>query len=161
MASVEEKLKELGLELSEAPKPVAAYIPAKQVGELVFISGQLPFRNGQLMYVGKVGAERTQQEGFQAAELCAINALAIAKSVAGSLEKVREIVQVRGFVNCTPDFTHQPEVINGASELLVKLFGDSGRHARAAVGASSLPRNATVEVEMIVRMTSKEIGHVG
>lgn len=152
MELVEEKLKELGLQLPEAPKPVAAYIPAKQAGDLLFISGQLPFRNGQLMYVGKVGAERTQQEGFQAAELCMLNALAIAKSIAGSLEKIQEIVQVRGFVNCTPDFTQQPEVINGASELLVKLFGDRGRHARAAVGVSSLPRNATVEVEMITRV---------
>ena len=152
MKSVEEKLKELGLQLSEAPKPVAAYIPAKRIGDLVFISGQLPFRNGQLMYLGKVGAERTQQEAYQAAELCMLNALAIAKSLVGSLEKIEEIVQVRGFVNCTPDFANQPEVINGASELLVKLLGEKGRHARAAVGVSSLPRNATVEIEMIVRV---------
>lgn len=151
MASMEAKLKELGLQLPEAPKPVAAYIPAKCVGNLVFISGQLPLRDGQLVYVGKVGAERTQQEGYQAAQLCALNALAIAKSLVGSLDQIDEIVQLRGFVNCTADFSNQPEVVNGASELLVKLFDEKGRHVRAAVGVSSLPRNATVEVEMILR----------
>lgn len=152
MASIEARLQELGLQLPEAPRPVAAYIPAKRAGELVFISGQVPFRNGQLIYTGKVGVERTQQEGFQAAELCALNALAIARTFLGSLEKIEEIVQVGGFVNCTPDFVNQPEVINGASELLVKVFGEKGRHARSAVGVSSLPRNATVEVEMVVRV---------
>ncbi len=153
MASIEAKLQELGLQLPEAPKPVAAYIPAKRVGDLVFISGQLPLRDGQLVCVGKVGAERTQQEGYQAAQLCALNALAVAKSLVGSLDKIDEIVQLRGFVNCTPDFGNQPEVVNGASELLVKLFGEKGRHARAAVGVSSLPRNATVEVEMVIRVS--------
>ena len=152
MASIESKLSQLGLQLPEAPHPVSAYIPAKRVGDLLFISGQVPFRNGQLLFAGKVGAERTQQEAHQAAELCALNALAIAKSMLGTLDEIEEIVQVRGFVNCTPDFANQPEVINGASELLVKLFGEKGRHARAAVGVSSLPRNASVEVEMVVRV---------
>jgi len=152
MTSVEAKLQELGLQLPEAAKPVAAYIPAKRVGELLFISGQLPFRSGQLAFVGKVGAERTEQEGYQAAQLCALNALATVRSLAGSLDQIEEIVQLRGFVNCTADFGDQPEVVNGASELLVKLFGEKGRHARAAVGVSSLPRNATVEVEMILRL---------
>lgn len=152
MDKIETKLKELGLELPEAPKPQAEYVPAKRVGELVFVSGQVPTRKGQLIYQGKVGAERTLSEGQEAARLCALNALAVIKSVAGSLEKIEEIVQLRGFVNCTPQFTQQPEVINGASELLVKLFGERGRHARAALGTSSLPRNVAVELEMIVRV---------
>ena len=150
--SVEEKLKEKGLALPEVPKPVAAYIPAKRVGDLVFVSGQIPLRDGKIAYQGKVGAERTPEEGYEAARLCALNALAAVKALVGSLDGV-EIVQVRGFVNCTPDFENHPEVINGASELLVELFGDRGRHARAAVGVSSLPRDVTVEVEMVVQIS--------
>ncbi len=150
--SVEDKLKELGLALPEAPKPVAAYIPAKRVGDLVFISGQIPLKDGKIAYQGKVGAERTQQEGYEAARLCALNALAAVKALVGSLDAVEEIVQVRGYVNCTPDFGNHPEVINGASELLVELFGERGQHARAAVGVSGLPRDATVELEMVVRV---------
>lgn len=149
--SIEDKLHELGLKLPEAPKPLAAYIPAKRIGDLVFVSGQLPLRDGQLVYTGKVGAERTEQEGYEAARLCVLNALAAVKALLGSLERVEEVVQVQGFVQCTPEFAHQSEVINGASELLVKLFGEKGRHARVAVGVSSLPRGATVEVELIVR----------
>ncbi len=149
--NIEEKLQQMGLELPEAPKPVAAYIPAKRAGDLVFVSGQIPLRDGQIAYRGKVGAERTQEEGYEAARLCALNALAAVKALVGSLGEI-EIVQVRGFVNCTPDFENHPEVINGASELLVELFGERGRHARAAVGVSALPRDVTVEVEMIVRV---------
>lgn len=152
MDEIEAKLKELGLELPEAPKPQANYLMAKRVGELVFVSGQLPIRKGQLVYQGKVGAERTLKEGQEAARLCALNALAVIKALVGSLEKIEEIVQLRGFVNCTQEFAQQPEVINGASELFVELFGERGRHTRAAVGTSSLPRNATVELEMIVRV---------
>lgn len=150
--SVEAKLQQMGLELPEAPTPVAAYIPAKRVGDLVFVSGQIPLKDGKIAYTGKVGAERTQEEGYEAAKLCALNALAAVKALVGSLDVIEGIVQVRGFVNCTPDFQNHPEVINGASELLVELFGERGRHARAAVGASSLPRDVTVEVEMVVRV---------
>lgn len=149
--SVEERLKELGLTLPEAPKPVAAYIPAKRAGDLVFVSGQIPLRDGKIAYQGKVGAERTPEEGYEAARLCALNALAAVKALVGSLENV-EVLQVRGYVNCTPDFENHPEVVNGASELLVELFGERGKHARAAVGVSGLPRDATVEVEMVVRV---------
>ncbi len=152
MASIEAKLRALGLALPEAPQPVAAYIPAKRVGDLVFVSGQVPVRDGRLVYTGRVGAERTPQEGYEAAQLCALGALAVVKSLVGSLDEIEEIVQVRGFVNCTPEFSGHPEVLNGASELLVNLFGERGRHARAAVGVSSLPRGATVEVELIVRV---------
>jgi enamine deaminase RidA (YjgF/YER057c/UK114 family) len=151
MSAIEEQLKQMGLELPEAAKPVAAYIPAVRVGDLVFVSGQIPVKEGQIAYQGKVGAERTQAEGYEAAKLCALNALAAVKALVGSLDEI-EIVQVRGFVNCTPDFGNHPEVINGASEFLVELFGEKGRHARAAVGASSLPRDVTVEVEMVVRV---------
>ncbi|MBI1730768.1 RidA family protein [Candidatus Acetothermia bacterium] len=150
--SAEAKLKELGLTLTQAPSPVAQYVPAKQVGNLIYVSGQVPFRNGKLEYMGKVGAERTPEEGKKAAELCALNALAVVKSLIGSLDKVEEIVQVRGFVNCTPEFTNHPEVINGASDLFVNVFGEKGRHVRAALGAPSLPRGATTEVEIIVRV---------
>lgn len=150
--TVEEKLTKLGLKLPQPVKPMAAYIPAKRVGDLVFVSGQVPFKDGNLAYVGKVGAERSQEEGYQAARLCALNALAAVKALIGSLDAISEIVQVRGFVNCTPDFENQPAVINGASELLVELYGERGRHARAALGTSSLPRNVPVEVEMIVRV---------
>lgn len=152
MSAIEEKLERLGLQLPEAPEPVATYVPAKRVGDLVYVSGQVPFREGKLAYTGKVGAERTQEEGYQAAQLCALNALAVMQSVVGSLDEIEEIVQVRGYVNCTVDFPNQPEVVNGASELLGELFGDRGRHARAAVGVASLPRDATVEVEMVVRV---------
>jgi enamine deaminase RidA (YjgF/YER057c/UK114 family) len=150
--NIEEKLQQMGLELPEVPKPVAAYIPARRVGDLVFVSGQIPLKDGKIAYTGKVGAERTQEEGYEAAKLCALNALAAVKALVGSLDVIEGIVQVRGFVNCTPDFGNHPEVINGASELLVELFGERGQHARAAVGASSLPRDVTVEVEMVVRV---------
>jgi len=147
---IEEKLAKLGLQLPTVPKPVAAYIPAKRAGDLVFVSGQMPLKEGKLLYTGKVGAECTEKEGYACARLCALNALAAVKALVGSLDAISAIVQVRGFVNCTPDFADQPEVINGASELLVELFGENGRHARAALGTSSLPRNAPVELELIV-----------
>jgi len=150
--TIEAKLAQLGLELPPPPQPVAAYVPAKRVGKLVFVSGQVPFKDGKLVYIGKVGAERTQEEGYECARLCLLNALAAVKALTGSLDAIAEIVQLRGFVNCTPDFANQPEVINGASELLVKLFGERGHHARAALGSSSLPRNVTVELELIVRV---------
>ena len=149
---IEEKLAKLGLKLPQAVKPMAAYIPAKRVGDLVFVSGQVPIKDGKLVYVGKVGVERTEKEGYEAARICVLNALAAVKALVGSLDAISEIVQVRGFVNCTPDFENQPAVIDGASELLVELYGEQGRHARAALGTSSLPRNATVELEVIVRV---------
>ncbi len=147
---VEKKLSELGLELPPVPTPVAEYVPAKRVGDLVFVSGQGPMRDGRPQYVGQVGAELTLEDGYGAARLCCLNCLAAVKAVTGSLEAVQEIVQVRGFVNSAPDFHDQPKVMNGTSELLVKLFGERGRHVRAALGTSNLPGNIPVEVEMIV-----------
>lgn len=152
--SVEKRLKELGFELPEVPEPVAEYVPAKRVGDLMYVSGQGPIRNGKSVYVGQVGKEVSVEEGYKAAQICALNCLAAVKLVAGSLGAVEEVVQVRGFVNSIPDFHDQPRVINGASELLVKVFGESGRHARAALGTSNLPGNIPAEIEMIVRARS-------
>ncbi len=152
MPGYEEKLTEMGITIPEVPKPAAAYIPAKKVGNLVFCSGQGPSVEGKLIHTGKVGKEKTIQEGYEAARICALNCLAAVKALVGSLDKIEEIVQVRGFVNGAPDFGQQPEVINGASELLEKIFGEKGKHARCALGTSSLPRDITVELEMIVRV---------
>lgn len=149
---IEEKIKKLGLNLPKVPKPVAEYIPAKIVGDLVFCSGQGPVKEGVSVYIGKVGKELTLKEGYEASKICAINCLAAVKSVIGSLDRIDEIVEIRGFVNSAPEFTRQPEVINGASELLVKLFGEKGKHARLALGTSNLPSNIPVELEMMVKV---------
>ena len=152
MDAVEARLKELGLELPPTPRPLAEYVPAKLVGDLVFVSGQGPVKDGKVAYAGKVGADLALEEGYECARLCALNCLAAVKGVVGSLERVEEVVQLRGFVNSAPGFDRQPEVLNGASELMVKLFGEKGRHARAALGTCSLPRNIAVELEMVVRV---------
>ena len=148
---IENKLKELGLNLPEVPKPVAEYIPAKKIDNLVFTSGQGPVKEGKFVYVGKVGGEVSLKEGYEAAKICALNCLAAIKSVSGSLDNIDEIVKLKGFVNSTPDFYRQPEVINGASELMVKIFGEKGKHARSALGTSVLPDNIPVELEMLVK----------
>lgn len=150
--SIEAKLKEMGLELPEAPKPVAAYVPAVQSGNLVFTSGQIPMVKGELAYVGKVGKERTEAEGYESAKICALNCLAVIKGQIGSLDKIVRVVKLVGFVNSADTFTMQPKVINGASELVGKLFGDKGLHARSAVGVNALPLDCTTEVEMIVEV---------
>lgn len=150
---IESRLRNLGVELPKVPKPVAEYVPAKRVGELVYVSGQGPIKDGKLAYVGRVGAEVTLEEAYKAAQLCALNCLAAVRSLVGSLDAVEEIVQVRGFVNSASNFYDQPQVINGASELLVQIFGERGRHARAALGTSVLPGNIPVEVEMIIRVS--------
>jgi len=147
---IEDKLKKLGLSLSEVPKPVAEYVPAKRVGNLVFCSGQGPVKDGEFAYIGRLGVEVSLKEGYEAAKICALNCLAAIKSVTGSLDNIDEIIKLKGFVNSAPDFYRQPEVINGASELMVKIFGDKGKHARCALGTSVLPSNIPVELEMIV-----------
>ena len=151
MDEIESKLAELGMELPVVPTPLAQYVPAKAAGDLVLTSGQVPVKDGQLI-TGQVGADLSVEEGAECARLCALNCLAV-KSVVGSLDRVDEIVQLRGFVNSAPGFDRQPEVINGASELMVQLFGEKGRHARSAVGTSTLPRNVPVELEMVVRVS--------
>lgn len=153
MANVEENLSALGLSVPEVAKPVAAYVPALREGNLVFTSGQLPMVSGQLAATGKVGAEVTPEDAAKHAETCALNAIAAVKSVIGDLDKVTRVVKVVGFVASDPSFTGQPAVINGASELLGKAFGDAGVHARSAVGVTSLPLDAPVEVEITVAVT--------
>lgn len=148
--NVEEKLKELGIDIPEAPKPAGSYLPAVVCGNLVYVSGQLPLVNGQLKYTGKVGKDLDEQAGADAARICAINALGVLKSELGSLERIERIVRVGGFVNSADGFTLQPKIINGASDLLAEIFGENGKHARAAVGVNELPLNAAVEVEMLV-----------
>ena len=151
---VEADLKKLGIEIPPAPAPAANYVPFAVEGKLVFIAGQVPRgADGKLLFVGKVGQDLTEQQGYDAARLCALNCLAQLRAAAGgSLDRVKRIVRLGGFVNCGPDFTNQPQVINGASDLVVKLFGDKGRHARTAVGAGSLPANVATEVEMIAAL---------
>lgn len=150
--SVEAKLKELGLQLPEAPKPVAAYVPFVRSGDLVFVSGQIALEQGQLKYKGKVGSDLTPEEGREAARLCAVNTLAVLKSAVGSLDKVAQIVKVTVFVNSAPGFSGQPGVANGASELYQAVFGEKGRHARSAVGAPEMPMDTACEVELIARV---------
>lgn len=149
---IEEKIKELGFEVKEAPKPLAAYIPALQMGNLVLTSGQVPLVNGVLKYEGKLGKHVSLEEGMEAAEICALNCLSAVKSVIGDLDKIERIVKLVVFVASSKGFTDQPKVANGASELLGKIFGDAGKHARSAVGVTALPLNAPVEIEMIVKI---------
>jgi enamine deaminase RidA (YjgF/YER057c/UK114 family) len=148
---IEEKIKELGFELPEVAKPLAAYIPAKKAGDLVMTSGQVPVVKGELKFAGKVGKDLTEEEGQKAAQICALNCLAAIKSVIGSLDSIEEVVKLTVFVNSAEGLTSQPKVANGASELIGKIFGERGLHVRSAVGVNELPLNAAVEVEMIVR----------
>ncbi|MGF1427874.1 RidA family protein [Kitasatospora sp. LaBMicrA B282] len=152
MGQVESRLAELGLTLPAVAAPVAAYVPALRTGEFVFTSGQLPMVQGKLEHTGKVGAEVTAEQAKELAQICALNALAAVKSVIGDLDQVEQVVKVVGFVASAADFTGQPGVINGASELLGKVFGDAGVHARSAVGVAVLPLDAPVEVEVQVRV---------
>ncbi len=148
--TIEQKLAELGLELPKVATPAGAYVPAVITGNLVFTAGQIPLVDGVLMATGKVGNEISPEFAKEIAQRCALNALAAIKSVLGDLSRVKRVVKVVGFVASTPEFTGQPGVLNGASELLGKVFGDAGLHARSAVGVASLPLDAPVEVELIV-----------
>lgn len=150
--SYEAKLKEMGLELPEAPKPVAAYVPAVKINGFVYTSGQIPFVNGELKYKGKVGGGVSEADGYEAAKVCALNCLSVVKAQIGSLDKIERVVKVVGFVNSAAGFNMQPKVINGASELIGQIFGDAGQHARSAVGVNELPLDSAVEVEMIVKV---------
>jgi enamine deaminase RidA (YjgF/YER057c/UK114 family) len=152
MGAVEMKLNQLGLNLPDAPKPVAAYIPAKQTGNLVFTAGQLPMVNGELISKGLLGQDVEIDEANKAARICTLNALAAIKGVIGDLDRIRQIVRVVGYVASVPTFTQQPAVVNGASELLLEIFGENGKHARSAVGMAVLPLNASVEIELTVEI---------
>jgi enamine deaminase RidA (YjgF/YER057c/UK114 family) len=152
MGKVENRLGELGLVLPDAPKPVAAYIPAKQSGKLVFTAGQLPMVNGELISKGFLGQGVAIEDANKAARVCTLNALAAIKGVIGDLDQIKQIVRVVGYVASIPTFTQQPAVVNGASELLLEIFGDAGKHARSAVGMAVLPLNASVEIELTVEV---------
>lgn len=147
--SFDERLRALGLELPPPPKPVASYIPAVRSGDLLFLSGVLPFHDGKVTLTGKLGRELTTNQGTEAARTAVLNALAVARQELGSLDGIKKVVRMVGHVASAEGFVQQPAVINGASDLLVQIFGDIGRHARVAVGAAELPLNAPVELELI------------
>ena len=152
MGKVESRITELMITRPEAPKPVAAYIPAKQTGKLVFTAGQLPMVNGELISKGLLGEDVEIDEANKAARICTLNALAAIKGVIGDLDRIKQIVRVVGYVASVPTFTQQPAVVNGASELLLEIFGENGKHARSAVGMAVLPLNASVEIELTVEV---------
>ena len=152
MGNVESRIEQIGLNIPEAPKPVAAYIPAKQTGKLVFTAGQLPMVNGELISKGLLGQDVEIDEANNAARICTLNALAAIKGVIGNLDRIKQIVRVVGYVASVPTFTQQPAVVNGASELLLEIFGENGKHARSAVGMAVLPLNASVEIELTVEV---------
>jgi enamine deaminase RidA (YjgF/YER057c/UK114 family) len=152
MSAVEDRLAEAGMSVPEAAKPVAVYVPAVRSGSHVFTSGQLPMRSGELMLTGKVGGEVDADAAYECAQQCGLNALAAVKAEVGDLDLVKRVVKVVVFVASTPDFTGQPGVANGVSELLGTAFGDAGVHARAAVGVAVLPLDSPVEVELMVEV---------
>ena len=149
---IEKKLEDLKIRLPQAPKPVANYIPAVRVGNLLFVSGHGPYDDGKTKLSGKLGKELSIEEGYQVARNVALNCLASVKSALGDLNKIRRVVKLLGMVNCTEEFKDPPKVINGASDLLVEIFGDPGRHARSAVGMQALPNGIPVEIEMILEI---------
>ena len=149
MSLIEARLKELGVTLPTPPLPVASYVPCTVSGNIVFVSGQIPIADGAIKYVGKLGVDVPMEAGQAAAQLCAINVLAQLKSAIGDLDRVTKCLKLGVFVNAAPDYSQHPEVANGASDLIAAVFGDAGKHARAAVGVGSLPRGVAVEVEAI------------
>ena len=149
---IEKKIMELGLSLLPLVKPVANYVPAVRTGSLIFLSGHGPIKEDGSLITGKVGADLSPEQGYEAARQTTMALLTSLKAEIGDLDKVKRIVKLLGMVNCNPDFTDQPKVVNGASDLLVSLFGDKGKHARSAVGMNALPMNIAVEIEMIVEV---------
>ena len=149
--SLEQQLNKLGFMLPVAPKPVATYVPATKVGDLLFLSGVVPSREGKLLYQGKLGRDLSVQEGYEATQCTLLNALAIIRDELGSLEQVKQVVKMTGYVASAEGFTGHPAVLNGASDLLVQLFGECGRHARVAIGVAELPLGSPVELELIVQ----------
>jgi len=150
--SFEAKLTELGLALPPAPKPVATYIPAVRAGDLLFLSGTGPFKDGAIVYAGKLGKDLTVEQGCDAARLALLNALAMVRQELGTLDRVVRVVRLTGHVASAEGFTQQPAVLNGASDLLVRIFGEAGRHARLALGAAELPLNMAIELELILQV---------
>ena len=152
MGKIEEKIKSIGIIIPETPKPIGSYVPCVQTGKLVYTSGQGCKKAGQLVYQGKLGKDVSIDEGYDAAKIAIINALGILQGHLGSLDKIKRIVKLLGFVACVPEFDQQPKVINGASDLLLEIFGEKGQHARSAIGTNALPSNMPVEIEMIVEV---------
>jgi enamine deaminase RidA (YjgF/YER057c/UK114 family) len=148
----EARLQELGLELPDVPEPAGAYVPATRAGNLIFTAGQLPLEAGELLTTSKVGDAVSEEEAYRAARLCALNALAAAATEAGGLDRIHRVVKVTGFVASAPGFNAQPQVLNGASDLIGQVFGEAGLHARSAVGVAELPLDAPVEVEIVAEL---------
>ena len=149
----DENIKNLGLNIPDLPKALANYVPFKIIGKTIYISGQAPVHNGELIYKGKVGSDISIEEGIEAAKLCVINIIAALKTgLEGDWDKLDSFVKLTGFVNCQDNFTDQPKIINGASDLLVDIFGDQGRHSRVAVGSNALPLGISVEIDAIVQL---------
>ena len=151
--SFESRLAELQIALPPPPQPLATYVPVVRAGDLLFLSGVLPMRDGQLAFSGKLGRDLTVEQGMEAARLAILNALAIARQELGTLDRIARVVKVVGHVASAEGFVQQPQVLNGASDLLVSIFGEAGRHARVAVGAAELPRGAPVEIEVILSIS--------
>lgn len=154
MISIEEKLKEFDIQLAENPKPLGAYVPSKISGNLLFISGQLPIKNGKLVYTGKLGSDLTVEQGYEASRLAAINVLSVIKSKLGDFNELTGIVKVTGYVSSAPGFNSQADVINGASDIFAGIMGEHGKHARVAVGVSELPLNSAVEIEVVAEISA-------
>ena len=153
MHMFEENIKQLGIEIPDMPAALANYVPFKVSDSIVYVSGQAPVKNGELIYKGKVGEDITVDDGIKAAELCCVNIIsALKKSINGDWNRLDSFLKLGGFVNCNNNFYDQPNIINGASDLLVKIFGDQGKHARFAVGSNSLPMNISVEIDAIIKI---------
>jgi len=151
---IEDKLREVSIELPIPPSPAGSYIPVVTTGNLAFVSGQIPMRDGKVVFEGKVPEQQSLESARDAAKICIINGLAQLKANLGSLDKITKFVRISGFVNSSPNFTEQPKVINAASDLLVEIFGDIAKHSRIAVGVTSLPLNSTVEIDMVVEFST-------
>ena len=151
---IKKRLKDLGISIPNAPKPAGSYVPVVLTGKLAFVSGQIPIKDGQVVYQGKVGDTQSIDDAQEAAKLCVINGLAQIEAYCGTLDNLEKIIKISGFVNSIKDFTEHPKVINAASDLLMKIFDEKGRHSRIAIGVSSLPLNATVEIDMVVEIAN-------
>ncbi len=152
MTEIEKKLQEMGIDIPDVPKPIASYVPCVQTGNLVYTSGQGCNISGVQVYTGKLGKDLSIEEGYEAAKIAIINCLAILKGHLGSLDRIKKVVKLLSFVACTPEFDKQPKVTDGASDLLVAILGERGKHARASIGTNVLPSNRPVEIEMIVEV---------
>lgn len=152
MESIEDKLSALGLQLPQPPAPGGNYLPWRQVGNMLYLAGVIAVQDGKMTHIGQVGSTQTIESGYAAARVCTLNALAAIKAAVGDFARVRQFVTLAGYVNAVSGFDQSPAVINGASDLLVELFGDKGRHARAAVAVAGLPKDSTVELQMVVEI---------